>query len=198
MAAVGYDPPMQDKDRERRRQRRLEKTKKKRANVSRPGLGGPVQAQDASKGKAWPVGDCWASIGWEEDGATVDLVFSRVKADGTAVIAVFEVDRSGPGLVSARARGGLRREHVAGECGRISERTGRAMVEVGPGLIAAMVDEAAEEGTNPLPPGYADAAELLEGVPRAHVGTPFGSGDAPEAPKPEGLFGRLVRTITGG
>lgn len=185
---------MQDKDRERRRQRRLEKTRKKRANVSRPGIGGPTQGMDPAKGKSWPTGESFASLGWDEPGAKLDLVFSRSRPDGTTVLAHFEVDRSGPGLVSARAVGGLRQEHVAGECGRISERSGRAMVAVAPGLVAALVDEAEEAGDNEPPSGFAAAAELLEGVPRVAVGVPFGA-PADAAPAPEGWLRRLWRWL---
>jgi hypothetical protein len=189
---------MQDKAREQRRQRRIEKTKKKRENVSRPAAGGPARQMDPEKGKSWATGECFVTLGWDEPGAALDLLFSRARPDGTSVLAHFEIDRGGPGLVSARAVGGLRREHVAGECGRISERKGTTLVACSPGLVAALVHEAAAQGTNPAPRGFREAAALLEGVPLGTVGVPFGPVERAPAAKPDGWFGRVRRSLFGG
>jgi hypothetical protein len=190
---------MDDKHRKQRQAKRAESKRKKRADASRPGVGGPATASSsASKGRTWPTGECYVSEGWEEPGARIELVFSRSRADGGTVMAAFELDRSGPGIVSARAAGGLRREHVAGECGAMSERTGRAMIGCSPGLIAALVADARHHGS--LDPGGAEAIGLLEGVPRAELPVPFGPAihsEGPEPPRGEGWLGGLRKRLFG-
>jgi hypothetical protein len=173
---------MQDKQREQRRQKRLEKRKKQRQNVSRPGVGGPAQGIDPLKGKTWPVGECYVSENSDEPGATVEVVLSRTREDGTSVLAVFELDRSGPGLVSAKALGGLRSEHITGECARLSERTGRAMIGCSGGLAASLVQDAREHGTNSDPSGASAALQLLQDIPRIELPTAFGPAETPPVP----------------
>jgi hypothetical protein len=190
---------MQDKQREQRRQKRLEKRKKQRQGASRPGVGGPAQGLDPLKGKTWPVGECYVSESSDEPGAAVEVVLSRTREDGTSVLAVFELDRSGPGLVSAKAMGGLRSEHITGECARLSERTGRAMIGCSGGLAASLVRDACEHGTNADPPGSSAALQLLDGVPSIELPTAFGPDKAEPAPPGEsqpsfwsGLRKRLI------
>ncbi|MEZ4238573.1 MAG: hypothetical protein R3F59_20950 [Myxococcota bacterium] len=188
---------MQDKQRQQRKAKRAESKKKKRANASRPGVGGPVTvgSESASKGRTWPTGECYVSEGWDEPGARIDAVFSRSRPDGATVLAVFELDRSGPGLLGARARGGLRREHVASECAAVSERSGQAMIGCAPGLVAALVDDARGHGAGEV---AASALELLEGVPRIELPVPFGPAAAPEAaPEGDGWFGGLRKRLLG-
>jgi hypothetical protein len=170
---------MQDKQREQRRQKRLEKRKKQRQNASRPAEGGPAQGIDPLKGKTWPVGECYVSENSDEPGATVEVVRARTREDGISVRAVFELDRSGPGLVLAKAMGGLRSEHVTGECARLSERTGRAMIACSGGLAASLVQDAREHGKNGDPPGSAAALQLLQGIPHIDLPTAFGPEEAP-------------------
>jgi hypothetical protein len=180
-------PAMQDKDREKRRTRRLEKQKKKRSTVSRPGAGGPTVQFDVAKGRSWDTGECYVSEDWDEPGSKVDLVFSRSRPDGTSVAAVFELDRSGPGLVACRSVGGLRREHVVGECARISDRTGRSMVGCAPALVVALVKDARAHGTRADPPGLKDAYGLLDGIAPLELTVPFGPAETePATPKAEG------------
>src|SRR5687768_3146224 len=107
---------MSDRDREKRRARRLEKQKKKRATSSRAGKDGPKGTADTARGRSWPTGECFVSDGWDEPGARVHALLTRTSADGASVVAVFGIDRGGPGLVATRARGGLTREQVSGEC----------------------------------------------------------------------------------
>lgn len=194
---LGYQGPMQDKHREQRRAKRAEKSRKKRANASRPGVGGPVGAGfDPAKGRTWPTGDCYVSEDWEEPGAKVDLVFSRAR-DGSAVIAAFELDRSGPGLVASRAVG-ARQESVTGECARLSERSGKSMIGCAPGLVAALVADAREHGTGSAMVNR-DALALLEGVPPLELPTPFGPAVTPVADAPtEGLLSGLRKRLFGG
>ena len=187
---------MQDKHRKQRQAKRAQRNKRKRANASRPGVGGPIARVSAggsvAKGRTWPVGECYVSEGYDEPGASVDLVFSRSRPEGSAVIATFAIDRSGAGLRSARAIGGVRKEHVAGECGNLSERSGRAMVGCAPGLVAALVDDAIANGEGGED-AAADALSLLEGVERLELPVPFGPEQAEEddGAKGKGWFGWL-------
>jgi hypothetical protein len=191
---------MQDKDRERRRHKKLEKRRKDRAGASRPAESGPVAAFDPARGRSWPTGECYVSLDWDEPGVSlVDLVFSRAREDGTSVVATFSLDRSGPGLVAARATGGVRQSQVAGESARLSEKSGRAMVACAPSLVAALVEEAQQKGSAPEPAGAARAVALLEGVPRAEIAVPFGPVVEEPAPPPKpGLLAGLRRRLFGG
>ena len=187
---------MQDKDRERRRAQRLQKQKKKRATVSRPAAGGPASAIDATKARTWDTGECYVSEDWDEPGATVELVFSRVRA-GQAAVATFEIDRSGPGLLACRSVG-LRADQVVGECARLSERTGRSMVGCAPALVVALVKDARANGSRGDPSGLKDAWGLLDGVAALELSVPFGpaASETAEAPPPaagwlQGLRRRL-------
>lgn len=185
---------MQDKDRERRRTRRLEKQKKKRSTVSRPAAGGPTVAFDVAKGRTWDTGECYVTQDWDEPGAKIELVFSRSRPDGSSVVATFEIDRSGPGLVAARSFGGLRQDQVVGECARLSERTGRTMVGCAPALIVALVKDARAHGTHADPPGLKDAWGLLDGIDPLDLDVPFGPASATtEAPPAEGGWLQGIR-----
>ena len=177
---------MSNRDREKRRAKRLEKTKKKRADASRAGKDGPRSASsDTSRGRSWPTGECFVSEGWDEPGARVHAVLSRVSAEGAAVVASFAIDRSGPGLVSTRARGGLTREQVSGECARVSEEAGGiALLEASAGLVVALVEDARLLGANDDPPGSAEALALLAGIEPQELDVPFGL-DTDPGPEPE-------------
>jgi hypothetical protein len=191
---------MTDKDRERRRIKRLAKQKKKRATASRPGTDGPMARIDVAKGREWPTGECYVSDGWDEPGAELELVFSRARPqDGISVMAVFEIDRRGPGIVACRSLGGMRQEQVVGECGRLSERSGRQMVACAPALVAALVDDARKHGSRPDPAGLKDAVGLLAGITPMELPTPFGPETPAEtAPTGEGWLGGLRKRLFGG
>lgn len=200
---LGYVPAMQDKQRDQRRAKRAEKTRKKREGASRPGVGGPASgsAVSAAKAQAWPTGDCYVSEGWDEPGARIDAVFSRSRADGSAAIAVFQLDRSGPGLVSSKAILGARREHVTGECARLSEASGLSMVGCAPAVVATLVRDARAHGAH-ADAGSRDPLTLLDGVPDVELPAPFGP-DAAEAPAESapaggGLLGGLRKRLFGG
>jgi hypothetical protein len=188
-----------ERDRDKRRARRLEKTKKKRAAASRAGKDGPLGSADTARGRTWPTGECFVSDGWDEPGARVHAVLSRSNAAGAAVVAVFELDRSGPGLVAARARGGLTAEQVSGECARVSEQAGGAtLVEAAPGLLAALVLDARRHGSDPSPRGAADALALLEGIAPMALEVPFGLGaEAKPEPVPDGWLTSLRKRLFG-
>lgn len=191
---------MTDKKAQQRRGRRLEKQKKKRADASRParGTAPSAVAADPRPARDWPLGECWLSDGWDEPGARVHAVLSRTHADGRTAVAVFELDRSGPGLVSARARGGLRPEHVAGESSRLSQEFGVTMLETSPALVASLVADARVAGAADDPPGSSDALALLAGVATEPVQPAFGPAEAAETKAPrEGLLARLSRRLFG-
>lgn len=186
---------MGDREREIRRAKKLAKQKKRRADVSRPARSATDVARDPSRGRAWPVGECWVTQGWDVPAAKVTVLVSRVDAGGSAVVAVFSLDRSGPGVVGVETLGGLRDVHVQGHVGRLSEASGEAMMEVAPGLAAELVRDAALNGTGELPEGWDDASAMLAGIASIDLGVPFGP-ELEEAPKP-GLLGR-VRSWFGG
>lgn len=191
---------MQDKQREQRRHKRLEKRKKQRGDLSRPGLGGPTASFDPTKGKTWPVSECYASENADEPAATIELVLARSREDGISVVSIFEIDRSGPGIVAVRAAGGLKREQIAGECARLSERTGRAMIGCSGALVAALVDDARKHGRAPPPAALERALVLLEDLPRTELPCPFGPGSAgapQEAPPSQGFWAGLRKRLVG-
>lgn len=187
---------MNDNERQKRRSKKLQKQKDKREHRSRAGRSPADVARAPAQGKAWPVGDCWVSQTWDQPGTRVDAVFSRVDPGGSAVVAVFTMDRSGPGLLEARAIGGLRTEHVLGHAGRLGEASGTALIETTGGLVAALVKDAVANGTQPLPKGWDEASELLAGLEPVPLEVPFG----PAPPKQErsgGLIGAISRWFGG-
>lgn len=189
-----------DKKAQQRRARKLEKQKKKRADASRPARSSApaALAADPRQGRGWPAGECWISQDWDTPGATVHAVLSRSHEDGRTVAASFTLDRSGPGLRVARARGGLRPEHVAGESARLSEEHGATMIETSAALVASLVVDARRHGTLADPPGAADALALLDDLPIEPVDPPFGPAThAEDPPKEGGLLSRLARRWLG-
>lgn len=189
---------MSDRDREKRRAKRLEKQRKKRAKASRAGMDGPAGSASPVRGRGWPTGECWVSEGHDAPGARVQALFSRTNTDGATVLAAFEIDRGGRGIVAARAKGGLRREHVGSECARWSEETGVTMLEAAPGLVAALVDDARLHGDHDDPPDSEEAFALLAGVERMALDLPFGPEAAPESPAERpGWFAGIRRRLFG-
>lgn len=186
---------MNDQERQKRRHKRLQKQKEKRENRSRPGRGPNDVAKDPTQAKGWPPGECWVSQAWDEPGAKVDAVFSRVHANGAAVVATFTLDRSGPGLVRAELFGGQRAEHVTAHAGRLGEASGAALVETTAALVTALVRDAVAHGTAGAPKDAEAALDLLAGVEPATLEVPFG----PPPPKHErgGLVGWVSRWFGG-
>jgi hypothetical protein len=184
-----------ENERQKRRHKRLQKQKEKRDSRSRPGRGPNDVAKDPAQGKGWPVGDCWVSQTWDEPGTKVDAVFSRVQANGAAVVATFTLDRSGPGLLRAEVFGGLRAEHVTSHAGRLGEESGTALIETTAAVVVALVRDAVARGANGTPPDAAAALDLLAGVEPATLDVPFG----PPPPKHErgGVVGWLSRWFGG-
>ncbi|MCA9492530.1 MAG: hypothetical protein KC621_21500 [Myxococcales bacterium] len=180
---------MGDRERDQRRAKKLAKQKKRRSNASRPARSPADVARDPSQGLHWPAGECWVSQDWDQPGARLAVVLSRVGEGGAAVVAAFTLDRSGPGVLSAKAIGGLRTVHVQGQAAKLSEELGTAMMEVAPGLAAELVRDAALNGAGELPEGWEEASSLLAGIAPIDIGVPFGPEEA-EAPKP-GLLERM-------
>lgn len=186
---------MNDHEREKRRAKRMQKQKQKREDRSRPGRGPGDVAKDPARAKGWPAGPCWVSQSWDEPGAKVAVVISRANEAGMAAAATFLVDRSGPGLVEATVRAGLRTEHVTSLAGELGERAGEALIETTAGLAVALVRDAVASGAAGTPKGAEDALELLAGLEASPLDVPFGP---PPPPKPRGgLFGTLSRWFGG-
>lgn len=186
---------MNDHERQKRRHKKLQKQREKRETRSRPGRGPNDAAKDPGQARGWPVGDCWVSQTWDEPGARVDAVFSRVHANGAAVVARFTLDRSGPGLVRAEVRSGLRAEHVTAHAGQLGEESGTPLVETTSDVVAALVRDAVAHGQAARPDGADAALDLLSGISEAALDVPFG----PAAPKPErgGVVGWISRWFGG-
>lgn len=180
------------------RQKKLARQKKRRdgrSRAARDQAPGTPRTVPTSQARHWPVGPCYLSDGWYERGASTDVVVTRVHGDGDAIAAVVEVDLAGGGIGATEVRQGLREEHLPGEAARVSERTGRTMIEVAPAQAVAVLRAAAPMGA-PLPEaiddllGDIDAAvaplEVLTGAP-----------DERSTKKPEGWFSRLVGKLVG-
>lgn len=190
-------------DRQKRRAKKLARQKKKRARASRPGgdVGPVLQRTDGSEGRTWSVGECFVSEDWHEQGARVHAVVSREKG-GRAVAAFFEIDLAERGVIDVRTLGGLTPDHVRGECGRISEETGDALVTCAPALVAHIVHAArafgAERG-HAQPSGLPGALALLGGIDPED--TPFevelGRPDSDDDDAGDGWFSSLKKRWLG-
>lgn len=183
---------------DKRRQKKLARQKKRRDGRSRAArdqpAGTPRQVAP-SQAAHWPPGPCYLSDAWYDRGATVDVIVSRVHGEGDAIAVVAEVDLASEGVRSASVRQGLRGEHLPGEAARTSETTGRAMIEVTPAQAVAVLRAAADLGGELPEP----VRVLLDGIDPddAPLEVLVGAPDAPDAPKPEGWFSRLVGKLVG-
>jgi hypothetical protein len=190
--------------RSKRRQKRLAKQKKKRATRSRAGRDQPQGAPDgratlSSDAAGWPLGPAWLSDEWYERGAEAEVVFTRVadpsRPDSEAAALIAEVQLADEGLRSVVMRAVQRAEHLPGEAARLSEKSGRTMVEVSPAQAVAVL-RAAQQLGGELP---AAAESFVASVDPADapLDVLVGEPDAPPPPKAEGWFSRLVGKIVG-
>ena len=193
--------------RDSNRQKQAEKKKKSREDArttrgSRPGPGGaPV---DPGVALRWPVGECYLSDNWPDQGARVAAVFTRRSRGGRVAIALFDVDLAEEGVVAADLRAGSDFD-LQSIVSRLSI-DGRSMVVREPSLVVKLVRAGAEHGRSlgHAPHGaYARCSRVFGDVDPAKASDEIKVGTEPSAnppPKPagEGLFARLRRKVLGG
>lgn len=188
---------------DRRNQKRREKQKKKRAEARKvrgsrapvePAPGRPRESGLAGA-ERWPVGECYLSENWFEQGAHLHAGFVRTAEDGRRAAAFYEIDLESRGVVEVLARGGVSEGGVQGEMARRSEEADHSMMVVDPDLVAKVVFTAVELGrTN----GHADvdglgpALRLFGGLDGSDTAAAILTGTPPPPPpKKKSLFSLL-------
>ena len=173
--------------RQHRQQKKNEKRKKARSAARRERGSRFVAAPGASvKGaESWPVGECYLSAHWPEQGALVHAVFVRQHSDGRAVAAFFEVDLAERGITEAATHG----PHSAGQIQTLlADRYQEPMLVVPAELIVKVVHTGAtlSEPTS----SFQEVSALLGDTPESDE--VLYTGPAPEEkPKKKSLFGWL-------
>ena len=187
---------MADKDQQQRRAKRLAKQRKKRSTSSRPGRdGGSARAPSFKAALGWPVGECYLSSDWDKPGAVVHAAFARSHSDGRTVAAFVHIDRSGPGVLSARVTSLPTAQSVIAECIQIAgDDDDLAFAGAPPSVVAGLLLDAAENGANTPPDAWSRVRTLLEDVEPDSMDVAFGEAPAGEAP-PSGLLDRLFRWL---
>jgi hypothetical protein len=189
---------------DQRRARRLEKQKKKRSEASeaRARRTARQQAtQDPTQAGRWPIGECYLTEGWHEDGAQVSAVFIRQSESGARAVALFDCDLAARGVLRAEARLAQDERELNTLLAMRSEQ--RALLSLEPELVVKLVLTAAAYGAangSPPPETYKAAIALFGDVdPEAcPITIPVGPASAPSpAPTPapgliRGLFGRWL------
>lgn len=177
----------QKKTREKQRKRREAKQKERRQlnRASRGGLSDAVR---------WPVGDCYLSQHWHEQGAHVHAAFVRTHASGRSAVALCEVDLATRGLIDCKVMVVDSEDHVRG---LISERSEPyAMLDTAPELVVKVIVEGAVHGRAAgfTPPRtYAKAQPLFAGVDPADSPHELLLGEGPPEPEEKpGWFSRLL------
>ena len=127
----------QQKKREKQRLRREAKQKERRelAKGSRGGLSTAVR---------WPVGTCYLSQNWHEQGAHVHACFVRTHASGRCAVVLAEVDLAERGILDLRADVVPSEDHVRGLLVDRSEPN--AMLETAPELVVKVILEGEAHG----------------------------------------------------
>jgi len=186
-----------------RAQKKREKQRKKRDSARRDrGSRSPPISQSTEPvhrglqgAEAWPVGECYLSADWHEQGARVHAGFVRESTDGRRAAAFFEVDLREQGVVDCLARGGVSLGGIQAEMARRSELVDQAMLVAEPDLVVKLVHagvQLAEAHGTPRPSALSEALALfgeLDGstAPEAILtGSP-----PPPPPKKKSLFSLL-------
>jgi len=86
---------------------------------------------------SWPVGDCFVSQNWYEQGPRVHAVFSRRHSDGRVAAAIFEVDLGWEGVVDVTTFTNISDAILTGEIGRRSDEL--AIATADPELIVKVI-----------------------------------------------------------
>ncbi|MCB9677316.1 MAG: hypothetical protein H6737_19550 [Alphaproteobacteria bacterium] len=188
---------------EKRAQKKREKQKKKRDEARKVrGSRKPPEPQAGERvdrglkgADAWPIGECYLSEDWHEQGARVHAGFVREADDGRRAAAFFEVDLRRDGVVECLARGGVSLGAIQGEMARRSELSGKAMLVAEPDLVVKLVHtgyELTRSAGNPLPDGLDEAMGLFGTLDGSTAAEAILTGDPPPPPpKKKTLFGLL-------
>jgi len=194
---------MADK-RTRRQQKKRERSKKKAAERSArraARVGGKGAGASPAQAAAWPAGECFAGDNWHEQGARLQVVFTRRRADGRVGAAFCEVDLGERGLVSVEVRTDLEQGTLNYEVSLRAQD--RPMVIVEPDLAVKVVLEAAAFGEHrgrDAPAALPRARALfgaIDGSTCRHDilcadGEDAGSGEAEAS---QGLMSRLTKML---
>lgn len=187
---------------ERRAQLKREKQKRKReeARASRgsrrpPDASAPARPSIDGAGR-WPLGECYLSENWTEQGARVDAAIVREHSDGPVAVAFFTVDLRRDGVVEADARA-VPAGSVHYAMAQRSERSGLAMRVAEPALVAKLVRVGLEHGrANGARDvaGLAAALAVLGDLDGAAAPEAILVGEPPPPPpeRPPSLLGRLL------
>ncbi|MEN0065638.1 MAG: hypothetical protein AAGA48_26085 [Myxococcota bacterium] len=183
---------------EQRRTKRLAKQKKRRANASRPSKdpGSMVAAPPPSTSGAsqWPLGDCLVSERYDQPSAELTAVVTRVHPDGRAMAAFVELDRATEGIRSIKLQGFPSLDNVYGECANRSERSDQAIIGAPSGIVAGLIVDAYENGSNRRPAGWDKLEQLLHDIEPLEARPAFGEPPV-DKPKGGGLLDRLFRWL---
>jgi hypothetical protein len=178
-----------------RKQKRREKQRKVREKKQKGRRDRNASARGGlDKAVHWPIGECYLSSNWHEQGAQVHAAFVRTHPSGRSAVAMMEVDLAHRGVVSCEVGIVPGLDHVRA---LLMERSDPyPMLETSPAQVVAVVEagvaHGATEGATP-PKGYADARNLFGDVDAEDsphevlVGAPA----AKDAPK-SGWFSKLL------
>jgi hypothetical protein len=185
---------------DQRAQKRREKQRKKREDARKvrgsrkPEVPQPGERLDRGlKGAhGWPVGECYLSEDWHEQGARVHAGFVRQNTDGRLAAAFFEVDLRSEGVVECVARGGVSEGGVQAEMARRSELCDKAMLVAEPDLVVKVVNTGlalTRSAGRALPDGLDEAIALFGDLDGSTAEVAVLTGDPPPPPpKKKSLF----------
>lgn len=137
-----------------------------------------------------PVGECWVSDNWDQQGAQVAVAFSRMSGQGLGTVAFFECDLAERGVVEASTFTRVSADQVMGTAGQKGGE--RTMMVADPALAVKVVTTARGLGEVA---GVAEACQLFGDVRaedcRDDVLT--GPSQAKQPPRDGGIFGAIGR-----
>lgn len=191
------------KDSRRAKKREKKRKKRQQARASRgsrqvPGQGGGRVSVDTAL--RWPVGECYLSQGWDEQGARAHAVFSRRSRTGRVALAVFEVDLAERGVLSASLSTGVADVDLQLALAEISSED-RAMIAHDPPQVVRLVTEGRDHGReagHAQHPAAERAMRLFGDVDPSAATQPIPVGDEPPEPESSGLLDSLKSRLFGG
>ena len=187
------------KKREKKRQKRRDAQEKR---GSRKVLG--MAADRIEQAQRWPMSDCWASDNWHEQGATVNVCFTRRHEDGRMAAALFTIDLAEKGVIQVTADAPLTLADIHSQLAKRGA-DGNAMLEVEPSLVVKLVDTGRDFGVKQghvQPSGLKRARKLFAGIRGSKssydIATgPYDPSKPKVAPPSEGLLTGLKKRLFG-
>jgi hypothetical protein len=187
--------------------KKRQKQRKKRQSAqdqrgSRKVLG--MASDRIEQAQRWPMSDCWASDNWHEQGATVEVCFTRRHEDGRMAAAFFTIDLADKGVVQVSADAPLTLTDIHGKLAKRGAN-GHAMLEVEPSLVVKLVDTGRDFGVKQghvQPSGLKRARKLFAGIrggkcPHDITTGPYDPNAPKASPRSRGLFEGLKKRIFG-